>query len=163
MADPIQEVMASEAFRRGDPAAVSQFEKLQQSKWGFSEIAPDQVTPDPEQLTPELRAAKERYQQTNGDPQQPGQQSGAQPAALGPDWSLTPEQADEQLKREWGYWHPENMVEVQNPENFRAVFGDFLRTDQDRQFLNELFTIIGHHPAGLRLYRHLIGLVKRGS
>jgi len=113
-----------------------------------------------EDLPPHINEGLNKELGINQVPEAGAQPQPAPVTTFSPEWDYTEQQAEEALKREWPYWHSENMVELQNTENFGLVFGDFLKTEADKRFLGELFQMIGHHPAGPRLYLHLIQKLK---
>jgi hypothetical protein len=80
----------------------------------------------------------------------------------GDPYEYSKEQVTESLKADWGDSHELNMARVSNPDNARRVFGDFAaQNDGDRQFVNDLIGFVGNHPAGLRLYLHILRLIDR--
>lgn len=83
------------------------------------------------------------------------------PAKFSAEWDYSGEQSEEALKQIWGpYRFVDNMADLQDPQNFTLVFDKFIQTPDDGRFLRELFQTVGNHPAGLRLYHHIIKLAK---
>jgi hypothetical protein len=92
-----------------------------------------------------------------------GNQSQQFAGALSEEWDFSREQAEDALRPVWGDRHAEHMAALESPENFGLLFGGFLKTPEDRRYLEELFQTMGNHPAGYRLYVHLLDLVKRAG
>jgi hypothetical protein len=85
----------------------------------------------------------------------------ATPEAFSKEWEYSSEESEKDLQSAWGYRYVDNMAELQNKDNFKSVFGDFIKSDEHARFLQEAFSLIGHHPRGQELYLHLIQLAKR--
>jgi hypothetical protein len=79
----------------------------------------------------------------------------------GDPYEYSEQQVTEALKKDWGESYEFNMQRVKSSENAHRVFGEFARTDQDRQFVQEFLSIVGNHPSALKLYHHILKLIDR--